>query len=115
MAASLLETLAMTLTVEPLANAANELALQKVQALVIMGDDQNVLIAPSLALGRFDIHGRGLHAPKGRWVSCWRDLHTCPPNAIFRCAAGKHSKPEHIVISAGFDNVADAFAALKHL
>jgi len=66
----------MALTIESLANAENELALQKVQALVIMGDDQNVLLAPSLALGRLDIHGSGLHAPKGRWVSCWRDLHT---------------------------------------
>jgi hypothetical protein len=115
MATSLGVTLAKTLTVEPLANAANELALQKVQALVIMGDNQDVLIAPSLALGRLDVHGSGLHAPKGRWVTCWRDLHTCPPNEIFRYAAGKQSKPEHIVISAGFDNVTDAFAALKHL
>jgi hypothetical protein len=110
MATSLGVTLAKTLTVESLANTANELALQKVQALVIMGDDQNVLIAPSLALGRLDIHGSGLHAPKGRWVSRWRDLHTCPPNEIFRCAAGK-SKAD----LSGFDNVTDAFAALKHL
>ena len=61
--------LSMALAVEPLANAANELALQKVQALVIMGDDQNVLLAPSLALGGFDIHRVGLHAPKGRWIA----------------------------------------------
>jgi hypothetical protein len=101
--------------VEPLANGTDELALHKVQALVIMGDDQDVLLSPSFALGGLHIHGSGLHAPKGRWVSCWRDLHTCPPNEIFRCAAGKHSKPEHIVISAGFDNAADAFAVLKHL
>ena len=102
-------TLTMALTVEPFANAANELALQKVQALVIMGDDQDVLLPPSLALGRLDIHGSGLHAPKGGWVTRWRDLHTCPPNAIFRCAAGK-SKAD----LSGFDNGSDAVAALQH-
>jgi hypothetical protein len=59
----------MALAVEPFANAANELALQEVQALVIMGDDQDVLLAPSLALGGFDIHRVGLHAPKGRWIA----------------------------------------------
>jgi hypothetical protein len=101
--------LTMTLAVEPLANAANELALQEVQALVIMGDDQDVLLAPPLALGGFDIHRCGLHAPKGRWVTCWRDFHTCPPNEIFRCAAGK-SKTD----LSGFDNETDALGAIKH-
>ena len=47
MATSLGVTLAKTLTVEPLANAANELALQKVQALVI------ILLAFKVALPRF--------------------------------------------------------------
>src|SRR5574343_1062629 len=103
MATSLGVNLAMSLTIKSLANAANELALQKIQALVILGYDQDVLLAPSLALGRLDIHGCGLHAPKGRWVTCWRDLHTCPPNEIFRCAAGK-SKAD----LSGFDNVTDA-------
>jgi hypothetical protein len=55
----------MSLTVEPLANAANELALQEVKPLVIMGDDQDVLLAPPLALCSLDIHWSGLHAPKG--------------------------------------------------
>jgi hypothetical protein len=67
----------MNLTIEPLADAANELALHEVQALVIMGDD--------------------------------RDLHTCPPNEIFRCAAGK-SKTD----LSGFDNETDALGAIKH-
>jgi hypothetical protein len=62
--------LALTLAVEPLTNGANELALQEVKPLVIMGDDQDVLLAPPLALCRFDIHRCGLHAPKGRWVTC---------------------------------------------
>jgi hypothetical protein len=94
----------MNLTIEPLADAANELAL------VIMGDDQDVLLAPSLALGSLDIHGRSLHAPKGRWITCWRDLHTWPPNEIFQCAAGK-SKTD----LSGFDNATDALGAIKHL
>jgi hypothetical protein len=101
--------MAMNLTIEPLADAANELALHEVQALVIMGDDQDVLLAPSLALGGLDIHGRSLHAPKGRWITCWRDLHTCPPNEIFQCAAGK-SKTD----LSGFDNETDALGAIKH-
>jgi hypothetical protein len=61
--------LSMALSVEPLTDAADELALQKVQSFVIMGDDQDVLLAPSLALGGFDIHRVGLHAPKGRWIA----------------------------------------------
>jgi hypothetical protein len=55
----------MSLTVEPLANAANELALQEVKPLVLIRDDQDVLLAPSLALCSLDIHWSGLHAPKG--------------------------------------------------
>jgi hypothetical protein len=55
----------MSLTVEPLANAANELALQEVKPLVLIRDDQDVLLAPPLALCRLDIHWSGLHAPKG--------------------------------------------------
>jgi hypothetical protein len=98
------------LAIKSLANGTDELTLQEVKPLVFFRDDQDVLLAPPLALGGLDIHGRGLHAPKGRWVSRWRDLHTCPPNEIFRCVAGK-SKTD----LSGFDNVADAFAALKHL
>jgi hypothetical protein len=55
----------MSLTVEPLANAANELALQEVKPLVLFRDDQDVLLAPPLVLCSLDIHGSGLHAPKG--------------------------------------------------
>jgi hypothetical protein len=55
----------MSLTVEPLANAANELALQEVKPLVLIRDDQDVLLAPPLALCSLDIHWSGLHAPKG--------------------------------------------------
>ena len=50
-------TRTMALTIEPFANAANELALQEVKPLVIMGDDQDVLLAPPLALCSLDIHG----------------------------------------------------------
>jgi hypothetical protein len=62
MATSLGVTLAKTLTVEPLANAANELALQKVQALVIIRDDQNVLIATSMGVACMRPRGDGYRA-----------------------------------------------------
>ena len=99
----------MNLPIESLANAANELTLQEIKPVVLFRDDQDVLLAPSLALGCFDIHGSGLHAPKGRRVTRLRDLHTCPPNEIFRCAVGQ-SKAD----SSGFDNETDAFDATKH-
>jgi hypothetical protein len=52
-----------TLTIEPLANAMDQLTLEMTQALVLWSDNQDVLLAPALALCGFYVHGRGLHAP----------------------------------------------------
>ncbi len=61
--------------VEPLTNAANELTLQEVQTCVLLRDDQDVLLSPALAFGGFNIHGVGLHTPKGRWIVRLGNVH----------------------------------------
>jgi predicted pyridoxine 5'-phosphate oxidase superfamily flavin-nucleotide-binding protein len=63
------------LTIEPLTNIADELTLQEVQTNVLLRNNQYVLLSPSLAFGGFNIHGVGLHTPKGRWIVRLGNVH----------------------------------------
>jgi hypothetical protein len=97
------------LAIEPFTNAADELSLHGVEPHVVLRDDQDVLLAPTLAFGGLDIHGLGLHATKGRWVTWFRTFHDRPPPTICMNAAEKPT-----TTMTRFDKGADAIGALKH-